>query len=43
MLSTVLDLVGVVCLAVFAYLLFPPAALVVVGVAALVASWKAAR
>ncbi len=38
MVSTLLDLLGVSCLAVFAYLLFPPAALVVVGLAALFAS-----
>lgn len=38
MVSTLLDLVGVICLALFAYLLFPPAALAVVGLAALLAS-----
>ena len=43
MLTTALDLVGVACLATFAFLLFPPSALLVVGVAALFASWKAAK
>jgi hypothetical protein len=38
MVSTLLDLVGVLCLAAFAYLLFPPATLAVVGLAALLAS-----
>lgn len=38
MASTLLDLLGVACLAVFAYILFPPAALAVVGLAALLIS-----
>lgn len=42
MLSIVLDLVAVACLAAFAYFAWPPAALAVVGVAALAASRKAA-
>lgn len=35
-----LDVIGVVCLALFAYSLFPSAALAVVGVAALLISWR---
>ena len=38
MLSTLLDLLGAGCLIAFAYLMFPPAALAVAGVLALVAS-----
>jgi hypothetical protein len=37
--STVLDLVGVLCLALFAYAIWPPACLLPVGVAALVMAW----
>lgn len=38
MISTLLDVIGAACLIVFAYLLFPPAALAVGGLAALLAS-----
>jgi hypothetical protein len=38
--STVLDLLGVVCLAVFAFFVWEPAALLVIGVAALLISWR---
>lgn len=40
MLTTALDLLGIACLAVFAFLVFPPAALLVLGVAALLVSWR---
>lgn len=43
MLSTVLDVLGAVCLVGFAYLLFPPAALAVAGTLFLLASRKANR
>lgn len=43
MVSTLLDLIGVVCLAAFAYILFPPAALAVLGLAALMISRQLAR
>lgn len=43
MVSTLLDLVGVACLAAFAYILFPPAALAVVGLCALLISRQLAR
>jgi hypothetical protein len=39
MLTTVLELIGVTCLAAFAFLVWPPLALVAVGAAALVLSW----
>ncbi len=42
-LSDFLDLLGVLCLAVLAFLVWPPAALGVVGVSALVASWAMER
>lgn len=42
MLTTVLDLLGVSLLAVFAWFVWPPLALAVLGSAALVASWRAA-
>ena len=42
-LTTVLDLFGVVCLAAFAWFVWPPAALLVVAVAALFASWSLQR
>lgn len=42
-LTTVLDLFGVVCLAAFAWFVWPPAALLVVAVAALLASWSLQR
>lgn len=38
MFTTLLDLLGVACLAAFAWFLWPPAALAVVGVLALLAS-----
>lgn len=41
MLTTLLDLVGVAALVVFAWFCWPPLALLVVGVAALLASRKA--
>jgi hypothetical protein len=43
MTTTLLDLLGAASLAVFAFLVWPPLVLLVVGVAALVASWKATR
>lgn len=43
MLSTTLDLIGVTCLAALAWFVWAPLPLAVVGVAALAASWKAAR
>lgn len=42
MLTTVLDLLGVALLATFAFFVWPPLTLAVLGAAALVASWKAA-
>lgn len=42
-LSDFLDLLGVVCLAALAFLVWPPAALGVIGVSALVASWSMER
>jgi hypothetical protein len=41
--TDVLDLLGVTLLAGFAFVCWPPLPLLVVGVAALVASWKASR
>lgn len=41
--TTVLDLIGIICLAAFAFLVWPPLPLLVLGVAALVASWRASR
>lgn len=41
--TTVLDLIGIVCLVAFAWCVWPPAALLVAGVAAVVASWVAQR
>lgn len=38
-----LDLLGVALLAAFAFFLWPPASLLVLGVAALLISWKASR
>ena len=43
MFSTLLDLLGATALAVFAWFVWPPAALLVVGLAALLASRQAAR
>ena len=40
MLTTVLDLLALVCLVAFAYLLWPPAALAVAGVALLMVSYR---
>jgi hypothetical protein len=41
--TTVLDLLGIGSLAAFAFLVWPPAALLVIGVAALIVSWRASR
>jgi hypothetical protein len=38
-----LDLVGVGSLAAFAFFVWPPACLLVIGVAALLISWRASR
>lgn len=38
--TTVLDLLGVACLALFAYSIWAPACLLIVGVAALLMSWR---
>lgn len=43
MLTTILDVAGVVLLASFAALLWPPAALAVLGAACLLASWRTSR
>lgn len=43
MLTTLLDVLGVVCIAAFAFFVWPPAALGVVGAAALLMSWRASR
>jgi hypothetical protein len=43
MLTTFLDLLGVACLAVLAFFVWPPAALGVVGVAALASSYALTR
>lgn len=43
MLTTFLDLLGIACLASFAFFVWPPACLIVIGVAALAMSWKASR
>jgi hypothetical protein len=40
MMSTALDLLGMALLAAFAYFLWPPAALLVLGVACLLISWR---
>jgi hypothetical protein len=39
--TTYLDLLGVACLALFAFAIWPPACLLVMGVAALLMSWMA--
>jgi hypothetical protein len=39
--TTYLDLLGVACLALFAFAIWPPACLLVVGAAALLMSWAA--
>jgi len=41
--TTYLDLMGITCLALFAYSIWPPAVLLAVGVAALLISWAATR
>lgn len=41
--TTVLDVFGVGCLAVFAWVVWPPAVLLVLAVAAFLASWCANR
>lgn len=43
MFSTLLDLVAVVCLAAFAWFVWEPAPLLVVGLAALAASYQSTR
>ncbi|NYD43941.1 hypothetical protein [Nocardioides panaciterrulae] len=43
MLTTALDLLGVACLAGFAWFVWPPAALLVVGAVALLVSWRSTR
>lgn len=40
--GTALDILGVACLAAFAWFAWPPAALLVLGVAALLVSWRRA-
>ena len=39
-LTDVLDLLGVCCLSLFAFAVWPPACLLVVGAAALLVSWR---
>jgi hypothetical protein len=39
----VAELVGVACIAAFAFFVWPPACLLVVGTALLVATWQASR
>jgi hypothetical protein len=41
--TTYLDILGVFCLALFAFSIWPPACLLVMGVAALAISWVATR
>lgn len=41
--TDMLDIVGVAMIATFAGLVWPPLCLLVIGVAALLVSWKAAR
>lgn len=43
MLTTLLDLAGVILIAGFVWFVWPPLVLAVVGVAVLAASWKAAQ
>lgn len=38
--TTILDITGVTCLALFAYSLWAPACLLVVGISALLVSWR---
>lgn len=41
--TDVLDLLGVCCVALFAYAIWPAACLLVMGAAALLMSWRASR
>ncbi len=41
--TTVLDILGVACVAAFAFFVWPPACLLVIGTAALLMSWRASR
>lgn len=41
--TTVLDILGAACVAAFAFFVWPPACLLVIGVAALLMSWRASR
>ena len=41
MLTTALDLLGVACLAVFAWFVWEPLPIAVIGLASLAASWRA--
>lgn len=41
--TTVLDILGVLAVAAFAFFVWPPACLLVLGVAALLMSWRASR
>lgn len=43
MLTTLLDLLGVACLAAAAFFIWPPACLIVIGAACLFASWRDSR
>jgi hypothetical protein len=43
MVTTLLDLLGVACIAAFAFFVWPPACLAVIGLAALAVSRKASR
>lgn len=43
MLTTALDLLGAACLAAFAWFVWPPLVLLVIGLAALAISWQASR
>lgn len=43
MLTTLLDLLAAAALAAFAWFIWPPAVLLVLGMAALLASWRATR
>lgn len=43
MLTTAADVIGVACLTLFAFSIWPPAALLVFGLACLTASWGASR
>lgn len=42
MLTTVLDILGILLLAAFAFAVWPPAALLVLGVSSLLVSWRLA-